>query len=97
MTQYTHCVLCNTEANEPYNNYRKDFHSIDCPNCGKYLITLEALLELPGDLTADEKRTLSEYTRRISDKNDSEIVTLWLEGPNSYRNLLRRLNQNDSL
>lgn len=93
MTQYTHCVLCNTEANEPFNNFRKDFHSINCPNCGRYLITLEALLELPGDLTEEEKRTLSEHTRRISNRNDSEIVTLSLDGPDSYHNLLMLLNQ----
>jgi hypothetical protein len=93
MTQYTHCTLCNTEANEPFTNRSKNFHSIDCPNCGRYLITLEALLELPSDLTADEKQTLSEYTRRVSDQNDSEVVTLSLDGPNNYHELLERLNK----
>ncbi len=91
MTQYTHCVLCNTEANEPFNNFRKDYHTIDCPNCGRYIITFEALLDLPSDLNAEQKRILSAYTRQISDQDGDAIVTLSDDGPDSYHTLLDRL------
>lgn len=76
---YKKCIFCDSTISGNYEVNSSDIYKCECPNCGTYSITYEALMDLPSSLEKKHKETkhlISGYLREMTELGfTSDLIT----------------------